>query len=150
MLISHQNVSTLHCFSSLWGESLGNFLWKMNVLWTPPFQNSFFQNRLAHLHTNFELDRTSRFREKWHFLLEIDHFEKCKSDQLSWHWRLPESNGRYQSIRRTLYCKKVLFLRFHLFYFLKNDPFFHEKVSKSCFKNCPFSRKLRDFCYSLL
>ena len=38
----------------------------------PPFeyirrQNSFFQNRLAHLHTNFELDRTSRFREKMTF-----------------------------------------------------------------------------------
>ena len=59
-------------------------------------------------------------------------------------------NGRYQSIRHTLYYKKVLFLWFHLFPFLKNDQFFPEKVTKSCFKKCPISSKLRDFCYSLL
>ena len=40
---------------------------KMNILGDLRFQNSFFQNRLAHLHTNFELDRTSRFREKMTF-----------------------------------------------------------------------------------
>ena len=39
----------------------------MNILGDLRFQNSFFQNRLAHLHTNFELDRTSRFREKMTF-----------------------------------------------------------------------------------
>ena len=36
------------------------FFEKMNILGG----TSIFQNRLAHLHTNFEFDRTSRFREK--------------------------------------------------------------------------------------
>ena len=49
----------------------------------------------------------------------------------------------------SLLQKGVIF-KVSSFLFLENDPFFHEKVAKSCFKNCPFSRKLRDFCYSLL
>ena len=36
------------------------------------------------------------------------------------------------------------------FFFLENDQIFYEKVAKSCFRNCPLFRKLRDYCYSLL
>ena len=69
MFITHQNVSTLPCFLyHEWKEGLGIFLWKDESFMAPPFfQNWFSQNRLAHLHTNFELDRTDRFQEKWLF-----------------------------------------------------------------------------------
>ena len=52
------------------------FFEKLNFIWTPFFQNSFFQNRLARPHTNFELDRTSRFREKWLFCSKLTIFNK--------------------------------------------------------------------------
>ena len=73
------------------------------------------------------------FPRKMTFSLKVDNFEKCISGQLSRHWRLPASNGLYQSIRRTLYCKKVLFSWIHLFHFLNYDQIFHEKVTKNGF-----------------
>ena len=54
------------------------------------------------------------------------------------------------SIRNTLSYRKVMFLWFHLLYFLRNDQFFLEKVTKSGFKRCPFSQKLRVFYEKLL
>ena len=129
MFITHQNVSTLPCFLyHEWKEGLSIFLWKDESFIAPPlFQNSFFQNRLAHLHTNFELDRTSRFQEKWLFSFKIDNFEKCISGQLPRHWRLPAFNGRYQSIRHTLHCKKVLLLWFMFFISWSMIKFFMKK-----------------------
>ena len=64
MFITHQNVPILRIFAYYEEGEVAFFFEKMNILWTPLFQNSFFPNRLAHLHTNFELDRTIRFREK--------------------------------------------------------------------------------------
>ena len=145
MFITHQNVPILHIFL-YYEEGRWHFFEKMNILWTPLFQNSFFQNRLAHLHTNFELDRTIRFERNNFFVKKLTIFKKSKLSQLSRHWRVSAFNGRYQSIRHTLYYRKVLCLWFHLFSFLKNDQFFTEKVSKS-FKKCLFSSKLRDFSY---
>ena len=111
---------------------------KMNIFW-PPFSKFIFPKSFRASTHQFWARSDRPFSRKMTFLLKIDHFEKCKSGQLSRHWRLPASNGRYQSIRRTLYCKKVLFLWFHLFYFLKYDPFFSWKSNKKwVFKNVHF------------
>ena len=77
MFITHQNVSTLPCFLyHEWKEGLGIFLRKKRIFHRSPFSKLIFQNRLAHLHTNFELDRTDRFQENGLFSLKIDNFEK--------------------------------------------------------------------------
>ena len=100
----------------------------------PLFRNSFFQNCLAHRHTNFELDQTSCFREIWLFLLKIDHFQKSKLSQLSRHWRMSVFNGRYQSIRNTLHYKKVFFYGSIFFVSWKLIIFFLKKWQKGILK----------------
>ena len=138
-------------FSTLSGSGVLDFSLEGWIFYGPsPFSKLIF-SKSSRASTHQFWARSDRpFSRKMPFLLKIDFFEKCKSGQLPRNWRLPASNGLYQSIQRTLYCKMVFFLWFHLFYFLRNDPFFIEKVAKSCFKNCPFSLKLRDFCYSHL
>ena len=121
-------------FSLLWGEGLGSFLWKkMNNFW-PPFSKFIFPKSSRASTHQFWARSDQSFPRKMTFSLKIDNFEKCVSGQLSRHWRLPASNGLYQSIQRTLYCKMVLFLWFHLFYFLRNDPFFMKKWQKVVLK----------------
>ena len=126
------------------------FFEKLNFIWTPFFQNSFFQNRLAHPHTNFELDRTSRFREKWLFCLKLTIFNKVNCVNyldIGGCERSPDGANRFGILfttERWYFYGSIFFLSW------KNDHFFPKKVTKRYFKKGPFSSKLRDFSYSLL
>ena len=125
------------------------FFLKKWLVYGPPFFVIHFSQILSRICTPILSSIRTVVLEKNDFFVKNWPFLKSKLSQLSRHWRVPAFNGRYQAIRHTLYYRKVSFLWFHLFSFLKVDQFFHEKVAKS-FKNCPLSRKLRDFCYSLL
>ena len=137
-------------FSTLSGSGVLDFSLEGWIFYGPsPFSKLIF-SKSSRASTHQFWARSDRpFSRKMTFLLKIDLFEKCKSGQLPRHWRLPASNGLYQSIRRTLYCKMVVFLWFHLFYFLKNDPFFMKKWQKVVLKIVHFLLNYATFVFHI-
>ena len=137
MFITNQNVSFFHCFPYN-EEGRGIFLWKNEYYMGPLFSKFIFPKSCCASAHQFWARSVHPFSRKMTFLFKIDHFQQSKLSQLSRDWRVWAFTGRCQSIRHTLYYRKVLFSWFHFIYFLKNDQFFPEKWQEIVSKNVHF------------
>ena len=101
-------------FSLLWGGTW-HFPLKKWLFYGPTFFKFHFSKIILRICTPIVSSIGPSVFEKNDIFVRIGLFEKCKLNHFSRHWMVPAFNGRYQSIRHTLYYKKVIFSWFHFF-----------------------------------
>ena len=129
---------------------LAFFFGRMNLLWPLPFFKTDFLKIVSRIYTPILSSIGRTVSKKNDFFVENWQFWKMYIGSIT-------STLEVTSVQRTvpidsahsLLQNGVIFM-VPSFLFLEKWPIFHEKVAKSCFKNCPFSLKLRDICYSHL